>query len=223
MKSLVIPFLFLAAVVQAGVVHAELRCAELTLKNGQVLRDAVIKSYNDVNGNVTILVGKNMQAVPIAMLPPEAAAKLRALAPEKSPEEKAAAQKDEKAKLAKAEKAQAEREKRALKKLEKDEDARRRVYEKQAEMEMERERDVPALVLNAAQVRANNYFKSDRIEFDDPEQVPGWSGRWRVKGRAYGGTILGKSDGKSGRGYRDFEMIVEDKGKGSPKVIEVVD
>lgn len=223
MKRFALILSFLAAVAQAGVVHAELRYAELNLKNGRVLRDAVIKSYDDANGNVTILVGKSMQAVPMTLLPPEVAAKLQALAPERTPEEKAAMQKEEKAKQAKAEEAQAEREKRALKKLEKDEDAQRRLYEKQAEADLARERDVPALVLNAAQVRANNYFKSDRIEYDDPEQVPGWSGRWRVKGRAYGGTILGKSDGKSGRGYRDFEMIVEDKGKGSPKVIEVID
>lgn len=223
MKTYLILLSLFAAVAQAGVVHAELRYAELNLKNGQVLRDAVIKSYDDTAGNVTILVGKNMQAVPMALLPPEVVAKLQTLAPERTPEEKAAMQKEEKAKQAKAEEAQAERDKRALKKLEKDEDAQRRVYEKQAEAEIARERDVPALVLNAAQVRANNYFKSDRIEYDDPEQVPGWSGRWRVKGRAYGGTILGKSDGKSGRGYRDFEMIVEDKGKGSPKVIEVID
>ncbi len=223
MKTYLILFSLLAAIAQAAVVHAELRYTELSLKNGQVLRDAVIKSYDDTNGNVTILVGKSMQAVPMSLLPAEVAAKLQALAPERTPEEKAAMQKEEKAKQAKAEEAQAERERRALKKLEKDEDAQRRIYEKQAEADLARERDVPALVLNAAQVRANNYFKSDRIEFDDPEQVPGWSGRWRVKGRVYGGTILGKSEGKSGRGHRDFEMIVEDKGKGSPKVIEVID
>jgi len=208
---------------KAGTIYAELRYAELKLSDGRVLADATVKSFDDLTGNVSVKVGKSLLSVQMAALPDDVQAKLRAMAPEKTPEEKAAALKREQERLAKAEKARQAQEKRALQKLRKDEDSARRINEKRAEKEMDRERDTPALVLNAAQVRANNYFKTDRIEYDDPEQVPGWSNRWRVKGRAFGGTILGKGGGGSGRGYRDFEIIVEDTGKGSPRVLEVND
>jgi hypothetical protein len=81
MKAIAVALMLLTSIASADIVYVDKPYPELKLKNGKVLRDAVIRTFDPEDETATILVGKNMLTTPLAWLPEEVSLELRQLAP----------------------------------------------------------------------------------------------------------------------------------------------
>jgi hypothetical protein len=189
----------------------------LELIDGRTFKNGSFKSFDDVKRTVTIFADRKALTVPLASLPQDYVAKIKARVPERSPEEIA---EEKKQREAEARAAQKKQDSRTTKKEgisdEIDRD-RRKAALKTADREEEYRLKLPELVLRAAEVRAQNFFAGERYELYTPEMIPGWEGRWRVPGRVWNYR-------RKGSGYpadRDIDVTVEAKGKQTPRVLDI--
>ena len=79
----------LAARAAAAVIDVNLAYKDLRLKDGTVLAEATVKSYNSTAHTVLLLANKELSSVPTSTLPEDVVAKLKGLLPEQTVEEQA--------------------------------------------------------------------------------------------------------------------------------------
>jgi hypothetical protein len=225
--------LALAVNAAALVVDVNLPYKELRLKDGTVLVDAAVKSFNTTADTALVLASKGLISLPTSMLPDEVNARLKELAPTLSKEELAAekareAEKQERA-MKKAEKRQqdAEDEARAAR------EANRNINVKLAETGVTQGDKVLDEVARVAASQARVYFNyqddpwsnigavvDSDLMMDDPELVPGWTGRYRVNGTAYRQYINNQSSG-FGRGTKEFEILIQTHEHKRPEIVDI--
>ena len=88
-------------------------------------------------------------------------------------------------------------------------------------------------VAKAAATQAQIYFKyqddplsnigaviGSDLQLDDPEPVPGWTGRYRVVGTAYRQYINNQSSG-FGRGAKEFEILIQTSERKRPEIVDI--
>lgn len=226
-------FLFLAIVTVAWATPAtvDLEVDTLTLKNGKVLRQVLIKSYDSSSGRVVLMVNKSITTTQLEMLPPEVIQQIKSLLPpEPTPEEKA--------KKAASDAAAASRREAAQRKKENAERQAARKAEQEANAQASAERNAEQneesalwAVKSAAKTKAYDYFRyeynpgsgsvivtSIRIQLDEPEPMSGWTGRYRAQGKALFNYYAG-GGGSFNNTSRAFEVEVEKPARGSAKVV----
>jgi len=225
--------LALAVKATALVIDVNLPYKELRLKDGTVLNEAAVKSFNSTADTVLVLSGKGLVSLPTSLLPDEVSARLKELAPALSKEELAAAkareaeQYDKAVKKAERRQQEAEDEARAAR------EANRNLNVKRAETTGTNPDKVLEEVAKVAAAQAKIYFtyqddphsnigaviKSD-LQMDDPEPVPGWAGRYRVSGTAYRQYINNQSSG-FGRGTKEFEVLIQTSDRKKPEIVDI--
>lgn len=234
MKFRFLCFVMLSGAVSAATVHLQLSFPQLELKSGDVLKDAVIRSYNNETDKVVVLSGRSVRSLGIAELPEAVVAKLHERLPPLTAEQKAELEREaaEEARAAKREARKESSEKR------KDvvEEARevRSESRKQTVRKVEKDRISEEALLEKVRSTAQAYVRrkvdyressssivlTSDYDMGDPEPVTGWTGRFRVTGRAY--TREYNSQGGFITGQRDFEVLIQTKEKGSPEVVEFI-
>ncbi len=225
--------MLLAVQAAAVVVEVQLPYKELRLKDGTRLTDVAIKSFNTTAGTALLLVKKDLISLRLSLLPDEVSARLKELAPVLSKEEQEAEKKQEAeerqlaARNAERRQLQAEDEVRAARAASRQLNVQTR---EQAGKKTDRILEEVAIV---AEARARVYFKYEDdplsnigavvgadLRLEDPEPVPGWTGRYRVCGTAYRQYVNNQSSG-FGRGHKDFEILVDTSEHGKPKVVDL--
>jgi len=223
----------LAVTASAVVVETQLPYKELRLKDGTVLANATVKSFNTASGTALILVDTELVSVRTTLLPDEAAAKIRELTPALSKEEQEAEKKQAETERAQAA-ARAERRQQQAEDEAKEVRATNRALSvKAAEKALDKADPDLAEVTKAAEARARTYFKYEsqpgstvgavvdaNIQLDDPEPVPGWTGRYRVCGTANRQFINNRSSAYD-RDSRKFEILVDTAPGKKPKVVDL--
>src|SRR6185369_13304393 len=93
MKTRLLLLLALALAAHAGavVIDVNLPYKELRLKDGTVLTDAAVKSYNSTANTVLLLANKELASMPASLLPAEVVTRLKGLLPEQTGEDQAVA------------------------------------------------------------------------------------------------------------------------------------
>ncbi|HVU16587.1 MAG TPA: hypothetical protein VHD32_06665 [Candidatus Didemnitutus sp.] len=220
--------LILAGSVRAAEpVSLNLKFPQLVLQSGETLSDATIKSYDYLNGSVSVLAGKTLRKIEMGNLPDDVRQKIERLGPKLTDEqkEKLIAKDD-----AAAEKARLREERKA-------------VVTRPAPMV----RSIPApagpsdatnpaqlmALKNAANTYASHYIRYDYAKWsnigavtnvdlllDEPEVVSGWPGRWRVKGKV-GFNYLTNQGSTVVRESRSVDVILEAAAGGQPKLVDV--
>jgi len=229
-----LPFaLALAIKATALVIDVNLPYKELRLKDGTVLNDAAVKSFNSTADTALVLSDKGLVSLPTSLLPDAVNTRLKELAPALSKEELAAAkareaeQYDKAAKKAERRQQEAEEEARAAR------EANRNLNVKRAETTGANPDKLREEVAKVAAAQAKIYFtyqddphsnigavvKSD-LTMDDPEPVPGWAGRYRVSGTAYRQYINNQSSG-FGRGTKEFEILIQTFDRKKPEIVDI--
>ena len=229
-----LPFaLALAIKATALVIDVNLPYKELRLKDGTVLNDAAVKSFNSTADTALVLSDKGLVSLPTSLLPDAVNTRLKELAPALSKEELAAAkareaeQYDKAAKKAERRQQEAEEEARAAR------EANRNLNVKRAETTGTNPDKLLEEVAKVAAAQAKIYFtyqddphsnigaviKSD-LQMDDPEPVPGWAGRYRVAGTAYRQYINNQSSG-FGRGSKEFEILIQTSDRKKPEIVDI--
>ena len=227
--------LFLVATVIACAEHVAVdrRFPELNLKNGSVLAPVKILSYDPDLGSVNVVAGKFLTKVDTKQLPDEVIRQLESLKPKRTEAEKIKLQqRSADAELA-AQKRAAQREENAHTEYQATRAAQLALDVSLKGSEKDREAAIEDQVAKAAETYARSYFKYQNdphssvgyvldsdFQMNDPEQVPGWTGRWRVSGTA-GVAYATNTGGSLGRKVRDFEILLETSPKGRLKVIEL--
>lgn len=236
MKSLIWK-LALALCVQgtasAILVDFSLRYDRIELKNGRVLEGVTLKTYDTQTGKVGAVTKKEALTVRVTDLPDEVATKVRQRVPVQTDEEVKAEKQQTAANLADAKRRAREQEKRLIVEDTKDRDARRKLDVKRAETVIARESRVEKDIASAAKEMATHYFTYEadphsnvgyvfdtNVRLDDPEPVPGWSNRWRVRGKV-GVQYLSNTGSMVRRGTKDFELLIDAPSTGKPKLVEV--
>lgn len=235
LRQILLPLAMLLAVQAAAVVvEVQLPYKDLRLKDGTLLTEVAIKSFNTSAGTALLLVKKDLISVRMSLLPDEVSARLKELTPVLSKEEQEAEKKQEvearqlAARNAERRQQQAENEVRA------DRAASRQVNVQAREQADKRNADrLVEEVAVVAEARARVYFKyeddphsnigavvSGDLSLEAPEPVPGWTGRYRVTGTAYRQYINNQASGY-GRGHKDFEILIDTADKGKPKVVDI--
>ena len=92
---------------------------------------------------------------------------------------------------------------------------------------------IPDNVAKFAESRARAYFKyqdapnsnigavvSSDIFLENPEPVPGWTGRYRVEGVAYRQYINNQASG-FGRSGQQFEILIQTREGKQPEIVEI--
>lgn len=230
---LLLLFLVLAVQAAAVVVEVNLPLKELRLKDGLLFTDATVRSLNTATGTVTLLANKELVSVRNTLLPDEVAARLKDLSPAQTKEEMEAENLQAAADRAKA----AENADRRQRRLEDEalaaRTASRTLNVKAAAEEAARVEAIPDEVAKFAESRARAFFKyeadphsnigaviSSDIFLGNPEPVPGWSGRYRVEGKAYRQFVNNQASG-FGRSGREFEMLIQTHERKMPEVVEI--
>jgi hypothetical protein len=225
--------LALAVKATAIVIDVNLPYKELRLKDGTVLNDAAVKSFNSTADTALVLSGKGLVSLSTSLLPDEVNTRLKGLAPALSKEELAAAKArdaenyDKAVKKAERRQQEAEDEARAAR------EANRNLNVKKAETAATNPDKVLEEVAKVAATQAKIYFtyqddphsnigavvKSD-LQMDDPEPVPGWAGRYRVSGTAFRQYINNQSSG-FGRGTKEFEILIQTSDRKKPEIVDI--
>ena len=225
--------LALAVRAVALVVDVNLPYKELRLKDGTVLTEAAVKSFNTTADTALVLSGKGLVSLPASLLPDEVTARLKSLAPNLSKEELAEAKSREAEKYDKAVKRAERRQQEAEDEAKAAREATRNLNVKQAETGGTKSDKEIEEVAKVAANQAKIYFtyqddphsnigaviKSD-LQMDDPEPVPGWAGRYRVSGTAYRQYINNQSSG-FGRGTKDFEILIQTSDRKKPEIVDI--
>ena len=230
------PCLFLLASASAATVEMNLPVKELKLADGRVLTRAAIRSFNTTTEVASVLVGREYLPVRLADLPAEVQAGIRERVPLSAEEIADDKKQDKESRRRKAERAEQAAERREDERAEEAReirrDTRRQSDEDKAKQEAKEER-VMQEVMDAAHAAVRRKFRyeenagtgssyvlSDEYSLNDPEEVPGWSGRYRVTGRAYVREYDSRGGFNSRR--RDVEILIQTKEKKRPEVIEVL-
>jgi hypothetical protein len=223
----------LASEAAAIVVVLHLPYKELRLKDGTVLNDVAIRSFNTIAGTATLLSKSELMSVQTSLLPDEVSAKLKELTPVLSKE----AQEAEKTKMEAEQKRAAENAERRQRQAEEEAKAvradSRLLNVKAAEVAIARTDSLLEEVAKFAEARARTYFKYQDdpgsnigavigadLYLEDPEPVPGWTGRYRVNGTAYRQYINNQASG-FGRGAKEFEMLIQTHDGKKPELVEL--
>ncbi len=235
MKTPLLLLLTFALAVRAAavVLDVNLPYKELRMKDGTVMTDAAVKSFNTTADTALVLSGKGLVSLPASLLPDEVNARLKSLAPNLSKEDLAAEKAREAEKYDKAMKKAERRQQDAEDEAKAARDATRNLNLKQAEIGGSKSDKILEEVARVAANQAKIYFtyqddphsnigavvKSD-LQMDDPEPVPGWAGRYRVSGTAYRQYINNQSSG-FGRGTKDFEILIQTHERKKPEIVDI--
>lgn len=225
---------FAAVAVSAAVVELQLPYKEMRLKDGLLLNDVVVKSFNPMAGTAVLVMNKELISVKVTLLPDNVATRLRELTPVLTKEEMAAERRKEEAEQRQAAETAERRQRQAEAEAREVRAANRDLDVKAAEQaQAKAEAQVLAEVAAVAGTRAHNFFKYQAdpysnvgavtgvdIELEDPEPVPGWTGRYRVNGSVFRQYINSQISGFD-RSGKDFEILLDASGKGKPKVLEI--
>lgn len=226
--------LCLASPASALLVSFSFNYDRMTLRTGRELRAVTLKSYNTQTGKVAAVIGaKQLATFRIDELPEEVAARVRQMAPAQSAEEIRAEQRQAGEDLKAAKRRVQEVEQSKLAEAKADRAARRKLDVRKAEVSIEQEPQIAPKIAAAARQMATHYFTYEAdphsslgyvfdssVILDDPEPVPGWADRWRVRGKV-GIQYLTRNMGAVGRSSKDFEVLIDAPPKGSPKLVEV--
>jgi FKBP-type peptidyl-prolyl cis-trans isomerase len=203
------------------------------LKNGKRLEKVTFYTYDTLSERVGAVAGKTLLTLRLNDLPNEIAARIKAEAPVQTKEEIEAEKKQVADRHEAAmRRAQAEEE-RALAEATADRDARRKLDVKRAELAIVKEDSVESTVAAAAREMATHYFTYEAdphsstgyvfdssVLLEDPEAVPGWTNRWRVRGKV-GVQYLTRNGESVGRSSKEFEVLIDAPPKGKPKLVDV--
>jgi hypothetical protein len=225
--------LVLAIRAAAMAIDVNLPYKELRLKDGTVMTDAAVKSFNTTAETALVLSSKGLVSLPASLLPDEVSARLKSLAPNLSKEELAESKAREAEKYDKAVKKAERRQQEAEDEARAAREANRNLNVKQAETAVTNPDKMLEEVAKVAAAQAKIYFtyqddphsnigavvKSD-LQMDDPEPVPGWAGRYRVSGTAYRQYINNQSSG-FGRGTKDFEILIQTADRKKPEIVDI--
>ena len=193
MKLFVLLFGLLAVSASAAPYVVDLKFETLALRNGQTLKNGVIKSYDHANGKVVIHVNREITSLQLEMLPEEMGARVISLVP------------DEVKDAARQEKADRKQDKRtsaldAAAQAKQDADRRARATAEakaRAEQTMQTydKENVRRKAKSLARDRADRYYRYEMkpgsgsayilessYQLSEPEEVPGWDRRYRIKG-----------------------------------------
>jgi len=205
----------------------------VALKNGRELRDVVLKTYDTATGRVGAAAGRELFTVRLTDLPADIAARIRELVPVQSAEQVKAEQDQAEAELKAARDRARERELALQAAAKADRDAQRNLDVKRAENAIEQAARTETDVADAAKSLAEYYFtyEADRhssagyvlgknLLLDTPEPVPGWTNRWRVRGKV-GVQYLTRDQGAVGRNAKEFELLLEVPERGQAKLVDV--
>lgn len=231
---LLLPLALLLTVPAAAlVVDVNLPYKELRLKDGMLFTDVAVRSFNTLTGTATLVVSKDLISVRTTLLPDEVAARLKALAPVQTPEEIEAEKKQDAADRLKAAETAERRQKQAEDEAQAARAASRSLNVKTAGETAVQPDRVLAEVAKFAEERAKAYFKyqddplsnigavvGSDIFFENPEPVPGWTGRYRVEGKAYRQFINNQASG-FGRSAKEFEILVQTRDGKKPEIVEI--
>jgi len=223
----------LASEASAIVVVLHLPYKEIRLKDGTLLTDVAVRSFNTTTGTATLLVKNELMSVPTAVLPDGVNAKLKELTPVLSKEAQEAEKAREEADRTRAAENAERRQKEAEEEAKAARADSRALNVKAAEATVTKPDAVLEAVAKFAEVRARTYFKYQDAPFsnigavtsadlylEDPEPVPGWTGRYRVNGTAYRQYINNQSSG-FGRGTKEFEILIQTRDGKKPELVEI--
>lgn len=218
------------ALAHAAAFDVNLEYEKLALRNGRVIENARIKSYDHGNGKVTVISGKNIHSIQLELLPDNVAARILELVPTEATAV-AREEKTDRKQAARAEQqARQERDKaRVEQKAQDSRQQREAVAESNAENSEVR---LFAATTRLARERASRYFRYEYkpgsgstfvirqdVTLENPELIPGWPGRCRVQGSI--GLEFYDSRGHSfGTSLRSFEVTVEQDSTGATKVVD---
>jgi hypothetical protein len=223
----------LAVSANAAIIEVNLPFKSLRLKDGMMLTDVAVKSFNTVTGTAMLLVEKDLVSVRTTLLPDDLRTKLQEMAPpltaEEQEAEKLQAVADRKRAADNAERRQrlAEEEAAAIR-------AASRTQNVNAAAERAARREaLPDEVAKFAEARARAFFRyqadphsnigaviNSDLFLENPEPVPGWSGRWRVEGVAYRQFINNQASG-FGRSGQEFEILIQTHENKRPEIVEI--
>jgi hypothetical protein len=225
--------LLLAVQAAAVVVDVNLPYKNLRLKDGMLFTDVTVRSVNTTAGTVVLLVSKDLVSVRTSMLPDEVNTRLQGLAPAQTKEEQAEERRQEEADRQKAAEKAERRQKMAEDEAQVARAANRSLNVKAAEQTATKADLVLTDVARFAEERARAYFKyqddplsnigavtGSDIFLENPEPVPGWTGRYRVEGTAYRQYINNQASG-FGRGGKEFEMLIQTSDRKKPEIVEI--
>jgi hypothetical protein len=225
--------LALAIPAAAVVVDVNLPYKGLRLKDGTVLAEVAVKSFNSTAETVLLLTNKELTSLPASLLPDEVNTRLKGLVPAQSDAEQAAAKAREAEKYEKAVQRAERRQREAEEEAKAAREATRNLNVKQAETAATRADKVLEDVAQFATNQAKIYFKyqddpfsnigavlgSDLI-LDDPEPVPGWNGRYRVEGTSYRQYVNNQFSGFH-RNTKEFEILVQTHDRKRPEIVDI--
>lgn len=225
--------LALAVNATAVVVDVNLPYKDLRLKDGTVLAEVAVKSFNSTAETVLLLANKELTSLPASLLPDEVNARLKSLVPSQSDEARAAAKAREAEQYEKAVKRAERRQQEAEEEAKAAREATRNLNVKQAETAAVRADKVLEEVAQVAASQARIYFKyqddpfsnigavlgSDLI-LDDPEPVPGWTGRYRVEGTSYRQYVNNQFSGFH-RNTKEFEILIQTHERKRPEIVDI--
>ena len=233
-RRILMPLVCLLAVQAAAVVvDVNLSYKNLRLKDGMLLGDAVVKSINTAAGTVLLQVDKELVSLRHSLLPDEVSLRLQGLSPAQSKEELAAEKAQEAADRLKSADRAERRQKQAEEEAQAIRAASRSLNVKAAEQNATRREALPDEVAKLAEQRAQAYFKyqadplsnigaviGSDIYLENPEPVPGWTGRYRVEGTSYRQYINSQASGFD-RNHKDFEMLIQTYDTKKPELVEI--
>jgi len=224
--------LALAVPAAAVVIDVNLPYKDLRLKNGTVLAEAAVKSFNSTAGTALLLANKELISVQTSLLPDEVNARLKELAPVLSKEEQAAERAREAEKYEKALKNAERRQLAAEEEARQAREANRTLNVNQAERTATKTDYLIEEVAKIAATQARIYFNYQNDPWSNigaiadsdlmlnvPELVPGWAGRYRVEGTAYRQYINNQSSG-FGRGAKEFEILIQTSEQKKPEIVD---
>lgn len=217
----------------AAVLDVNLAYKELRLKDGTVLTEVAVKSFNTTAETALLLADKGLVSLPTSLLPDEVTARLKALAPTLSKEELAAAKAREAEKYDKAVKQAERRQQAAEEEARQAREANRNLNVRQAEAAAIKSDLTLEEVARVAATQARIYFTyqddphsniglvtGSDLQLDDPEPVPGWTGRYRVNGTAYRQYLNNQSSGFN-RGAKEFEILIQTSERKKPEIVDI--
>jgi hypothetical protein len=225
--------LLLAVKTAAVVVDVNLPYKDLHLKDGTVLTEVAVKSFNSTAETALLLTNKELISVQTSLLPDEVRARLKELVPNLSSAEQAAAKAHEAEVYDKAVKRAEHRQEMAEEEARKARETSRSLNIKLAENAATQQDKVIEEVARVAATQARVYFKyqddplsnigavtGSDLQLDDPEPVPGWAGRYRVTGTAYRQYINNQGSGY-GRGAKEFDMLIQTSENKKPEIVDI--
>jgi hypothetical protein len=225
------PALVLCA--SAAVLDVNLPYKELRLKDGTVLTEVAVKSFNTTAETALLLADKGLVSLPTSLLPDEVTARLKSLAPVLSKEELAAAKAREAERYDQAVKNAERRQQVAEEEARLAREANRNLSVKQAEAAATKSDQITEEVAKVAATQARIYFTYQNdphsnigmvvgsdLQLEVPEPVPGWTGRYRVNGIAYQQYLNNQSSGFH-RGAKEFEILVQTSERKKPEIVDI--